>query len=97
MRHSHEIAIALSILIAAFFALIGIWIIRKGGRRRIGEQPHCRKCEYLLIGIESDRCPECGGLRNDVLALLMDADSAQKPSFASASFFCFWRFLFHTI
>ena len=24
------------------------------------EEPRCPKCEYLLYGIESDRCPECG-------------------------------------
>jgi hypothetical protein len=28
--------------------------------RRIGETPHCRSCGYILEGIDSDRCPECG-------------------------------------
>jgi general secretion pathway protein G len=27
---------------------------------REGDLPHCPKCEYLLIGIQSERCPECG-------------------------------------
>ena len=24
------------------------------------EEPRCRQCDYLLIGLTSDRCPECG-------------------------------------
>jgi hypothetical protein len=33
-----------------------------GRRRRVGTDPHCRRCNYLLHGIESERCPECGGM-----------------------------------
>ncbi len=28
--------------------------------RRRGEEPYCRACGYLLIGLDSQRCPECG-------------------------------------
>jgi ribosomal protein L34E len=28
--------------------------------RRTGTTPHCRPCGYVLEGIDSDRCPECG-------------------------------------
>src|SRR5262245_34100231 len=27
---------------------------------RRGNVPHCRRCDYSLIGIQSARCPECG-------------------------------------
>ncbi len=26
------------------------------------EEPRCPKCDYLLYGLPSDRCPECGTL-----------------------------------
>jgi hypothetical protein len=29
-------------------------------RPRVGGTLHCRKCDYLLKGLESDTCPECG-------------------------------------
>lgn len=38
----------------AFLIRIGHW------PRRNGTDPFCRRCDYLLLGIESDRCPECG-------------------------------------
>ena len=28
--------------------------------RRRGTTPHCRKCNYTLTGLNSERCPECG-------------------------------------
>lgn len=28
--------------------------------RRVGDAPHCIHCNYLLVGIQSERCPECG-------------------------------------
>jgi len=28
------------------------------------EEPHCTECGYLLIGLTSDRCPECGTIIN---------------------------------
>src|SRR5439155_10734717 len=37
-------------------------MLLKRGRwpSRVGSEPHCLKCDYLLIGLASDRCPECG-------------------------------------
>jgi hypothetical protein len=35
-------------------------MIVRESRRRIGDDPHCRKCGYLLLGLQSERCPECG-------------------------------------
>ena len=39
--------------------VLGLWL---GGRlrRRVGDEPHCRKCNYVLVGNDSGRCPECG-------------------------------------
>ena len=33
--------------------------------RRRGNTPHCRKCNYTLTGLSSDRCPECGQVLNE--------------------------------
>ena len=40
--------------------LLGARNILVALRRREGTEPHCRKCNYPLHGLESDRCPECG-------------------------------------
>lgn len=40
--------------------VIGIVLIRRSRARRHGDAPHCRRCDYQLTGITSDRCPECG-------------------------------------
>ncbi|HMB95693.1 MAG TPA: hypothetical protein VKK61_06605 [Tepidisphaeraceae bacterium] len=40
---------------------MGIILLDRGLRsRRIGQEPHCRRCDYLLIGLSSNCCPECG-------------------------------------
>jgi hypothetical protein len=42
-------------------ALLGVILIKWGWwPNRRGSEPSCRKCGYLLIGIDSQRCPECG-------------------------------------
>jgi len=46
------LVLAILIIIAANLFL--------GRRRYVGIEPHCRKCDYLLLGLESSRCPECG-------------------------------------
>jgi hypothetical protein len=45
------------VVLASLVLLVtGMW------PRRRGEEPHCRKCDYNLTGLPSDRCPECGGM-----------------------------------
>jgi len=44
--------------------LVGCDLLYLGRRRRVGAEPHCRQCDYLLIGITSERCPECGMARS---------------------------------
>jgi len=34
---------------------IGARLLYVGRKRRIGTEPHCRKCDYLLHGISSGR------------------------------------------
>ena len=41
---------------------LGVGMTVRESRRRIGSEPHCRKCGYLLLGLESERCPECGAI-----------------------------------
>ncbi|MCL2641449.1 MAG: hypothetical protein FWD53_11425 [Phycisphaerales bacterium] len=41
--------------------VVGLYLLISGSRaRRVGTEPHCRKCEYILLHLESSRCPECG-------------------------------------
>src|SRR5689334_5393155 len=41
--------------------VLGLLLLKRGRwPRRVGDAPHCRFCEYSLIGLTSDRCPECG-------------------------------------
>ncbi len=54
---------ALLIPLGIFLALmvLGVKLLRRGWwPGRMGEEPHCRGCEYSLRGIASERCPECG-------------------------------------
>src|SRR3954452_894523 len=44
-------------------ALVGITLIKVGRwPRRHGGRPRCAKCDYLVVGISSERCPECGSI-----------------------------------
>jgi RNA polymerase subunit RPABC4/transcription elongation factor Spt4 len=43
--------------------IAGRRLIRKRGQLVIGgSDPHCKNCNYLLLHLQSDRCPECGTL-----------------------------------
>jgi hypothetical protein len=48
------------ILIIVVLAVLGGRLVYVGRKRRVGDAPHCRKCNYLLHGLASERCPECG-------------------------------------
>jgi general secretion pathway protein G len=54
------IVIIVILLAIAGIAIFEVGRIIWGFWRRQGDQPHCRRCDYLLIGIQSERCPECG-------------------------------------
>lgn len=52
-----------SLVIAIAIAVLGAWMLRRGWRgRRVGDHPHCRRCEFDLSGrpAGSHVCPECG-------------------------------------
>lgn len=52
------------ILIVELLTLaLSVWVFWRGWRTtRSGDTPHCPKCNYILIGIALDRCPECGSV-----------------------------------
>ena len=52
----------LILLMLSLPLLVGGTVLLKRGRwpRRVGTEPRCRACEYSLVGLTSDRCPECG-------------------------------------
>lgn len=50
-----ELLIGLAVLAGGLVLLGRGW---RGARR--GDEPHCRRCGYALVGIASDKCPECG-------------------------------------
>ncbi len=62
------VAIDLCALAVRFWPeeLLGVTLLAGGlvawrmWHRPRGEGPHCRHCNYLLVNIAGDRCPECG-------------------------------------
>jgi hypothetical protein len=50
----------IALLSMGVFSAFGGLLLYTGRARRIGNDPHCRKCNYLLHGLSSERCPECG-------------------------------------
>jgi hypothetical protein len=42
-------------------AMASVFLVSKRSKRR-GNSPHCKSCDYLLVNLTSDRCPECGAL-----------------------------------
>lgn len=57
---------AISGVIYIVLGAVAIWaggMLALGIRgRRVGDDPHCRKCNYNLTGLTSERCPECAAL-----------------------------------
>jgi hypothetical protein len=52
--------VALILIIDALLLGIGAFLLKRGWwPRRIGDTPHCPKCDYILSG-DQQRCPECG-------------------------------------
>src|SRR5437763_11112676 len=56
--------IALWPLLLSVTLLVGaVWLLRRSWwPRRIGATRHCRRCEYNVDAIQSERCPECGSV-----------------------------------
>jgi len=51
---------ALVLLVSAIFLVTGAFLLKRGAwPRRVGDTPHCPKCDYILSG-DQIRCPECG-------------------------------------
>lgn len=49
------------VLFSAVLALRGVWLLVSGWRgRRVGDEPRCAKCGYILLHLASFHCPECG-------------------------------------
>lgn len=44
----------------ALFVIAIVALCRAIRGHRIGDEPHCRACEYNLTGLQSTECPECG-------------------------------------
>ncbi len=57
-RGWHVIQIVLGILVLVVSIGLGVWSIRG---RRTGPEPRCPACDYVLFGVYTARCPECGG------------------------------------
>lgn len=55
---SRRFAITLQLVVAALAFLRGLYIIVRN--RRLRRQYRCLCCTYLLAGLQSDACPECG-------------------------------------
>jgi hypothetical protein len=70
-----------------FLAIVGSLLLYAGRRRRVGDAPHCRNCNYLLHGLSSERCPECGS------ALSSAAIVHGEPRRRWKSFFAGWLVL----
>ena len=55
------IAVIVIFFAGAVLLVLGIALMLEGYRpRRIGEAPHCARCDYLVGGLQAPRCPECG-------------------------------------
>ena len=52
----------LPLAISAILAVGGLWLALGRRRRRPTGEPRCAHCDYILIGLPSNRCPECGTL-----------------------------------
>jgi hypothetical protein len=53
-------SLAAAILIP--ITILGIAALFRGRKRRVGTDPHCRHCNYILHRLASERCPECGAM-----------------------------------
>lgn len=51
------------VVTGVIFGVLGLFMLMRGHwPKRAGVTPHCRHCDYILSGLEADRCPECGSV-----------------------------------
>jgi hypothetical protein len=60
MSYSSPTFPVLYVSASALLLLFGLWLVLRRSRKRTGTEPRCHQCDYILIGILSQRCPECG-------------------------------------
>jgi hypothetical protein len=60
-EHMPLLLVFLYIALVLGGAVVGYFLAVRGIRgRRVGNEPHCPRCNYLVVGISSQHCPECG-------------------------------------
>jgi hypothetical protein len=53
-------ALAIMILAITPALFFGVFLLITARKHRVGDDPHCPKCDYLLHGLATPTCPECG-------------------------------------
>jgi hypothetical protein len=73
-----SLTVAIVMLIAFGMPIGGVIMTKRGLRtQRLGIAPHCRECDYLLIGHFGDRCPESSRARSSGLMVLVEYGDPQ--------------------
>ena len=57
---------AVHVCVSAVLVAAGLWMLLRRTRRRVGREPRCHRCKYILLGITAERCPECGTVIDQV-------------------------------
>jgi hypothetical protein len=71
------------LLLTAFFLYLG-------RPRRVGTNPHCHRCNYLLHGIASERCPECGATLSPAAIAYGERRRRRAPLIVGFSLLALW-------
>src|SRR3979411_2797511 len=51
----------LLVIIGAITTITGLWLLKRGRwPRRVGDTPHCPRCDYILPGLGAATCPGGG-------------------------------------
>src|SRR5688500_341954 len=73
------------VVVALLFGVAALLVLRRSlFPRPRGSEPHCRKCDYLLVNLTSTKCPECGvALTEDNV---VHGRRARRPGLAAFGF-----------
>ena len=64
----------------AVLLVLGVALMREGYRpRRVGDSPHCARCDYLAGGLQTARCPECGADLSTPRAIVKGDRTTRPP------------------